>query len=45
VLNYALLLSDITDIKSQLNLPHIPDRREVDGRATRVMDGYVIENI
>jgi len=33
-----VLLRDIDNIRLEINLPHIPARREGDNRATRVVD-------
>jgi len=33
-----LLLQDVNDIKQDINLPHIPERREGENRAARIVD-------
>ena len=35
------VLHDISDFKSEINLPHIPDRREGEGRVAKVVDDII----
>ena len=41
LISKSQLLSDISEVKSQVNIPHNPDRRESEHRAARVMDDII----
>jgi len=39
-----VLLRDIDSIRLEINLPHIPARREGDNRATRIVDDIILRH-